>query len=414
MLQIFGINHEKTPLDIRERLSFTPQQLIEALPSLLQQKELNEVVILSTCNRTEIYTNIVDPCVVPLWLLKHKAISNIDLHAFSYMHRHDVALKHLMRVASGLDSMILGEPQILGQLKNAYATAEKQDAVGSGFKQLFPAIFAASKDIRANTSVGAQSVSLAYTIMQLVKRVFKTIENQRVLLIGAGETIGLIATHFHAQQVQSITIANRTIEKSRHFADTLQANVIPMREVPQLLREVDLVVTATASQLPLLGKGMVESAMSARSNRPLLLLDLAVPRDIEPEVAMIPNVMLYNIDDLQAIIATHKQEREMAAREAETILDAHIKAFEKKMRVFQVRHVIAKYREKLDGIRETEHEKALRQLSKGVDPALVLEEFGIQLVNKIMHHPTVKMREAASEDHCIAFQQMKALFADVN
>ncbi|MDP1574820.1 MAG: glutamyl-tRNA reductase [Coxiellaceae bacterium] len=410
MLHIFGINHHTTPLNIRERVSFTPQQLPTALKSLLNDPHIQEAMILSTCNRTEIYTNNIPSSIIPSWLLAEKSISDIDLNVFSYSHHNNDAVMHLMRVACGLNSMIIGEPQVLGQLKEAYFTAENNGAIGTLFKQLFPTVFATSKYVRTNTNIGVHSVSLAYTITQLAKTIFTDLTKQRVLFVGAGETIELIAKHFQSQSIQEMAIANRSIEKSKRIATDVNAHAIPMREIPSALKNTDIVITATASQLPILGKGMIESALFSRKNNPLLLIDLAVPRDIEPEAAGLDNVHLYNIDDLQKIITENIDNRQTAAEEAESIIQSHAELFEKKMRVFQMRHVITQYRDRLEKIREAEYQKALRQLERGIDPHLVIEEFGTQLINKIMHHPTMKIREAAAGDQCIALQQIKAFF----
>lgn len=410
MLQIVGINHHKTPLNIRERISFNAQQLPSALNTLLAQPMIHEAMILSTCNRTEIYTNIAPTCIIYDWLLREKSIHTIDLNSFSYTLKSKEAVTHLMSVASGLDSMIIGEPQILGQLKTAYFTAEKQDAVGDYFKQLFPSIFASSKTVRSQTNIGANPVTLAFTITQLAKTLFNSFENRSILYVGAGETIELIAKHFHGQQMKQAKIANRTIEKSRLLASEIQAEAIPMREIPEALKTMDIVITATASQLPILGKGMIESAMHTREKKPLLLVDLAVPRDIEPEVETIPNVRLYNIDTLQTIIAANKDNRQAAAEDAKKIITEQVELFEKKMRVFQMRHVITQYRDRLEKIQNETYEKALKQLKRGVDPEIVLKAFGAQLISKILHHPTVKIREAAEANQCTALQQIKAFF----
>jgi glutamyl-tRNA reductase len=315
----------------------------------------------------------------------------------------------MMRVASGLDSMILGEPQVLGQIKQAYFSAEKAGAVGTLFKQLFPAVFATSKLIRTTTEIGAHPVSLSYAITQLSKTIFDAPSHCEVLLIGAGETITLIATHLQSIGVKKITIASRTIEKSRCIAAQVKAECIHMSDIPATLKNSDIVITATASQLPIVGKGMIESATKDRK-KPMLLVDLAVPRDIEPQVATLDHVHLYNIDDLQSSIANNLSTRQFAAEQAETIIESHVALFQKKMRVFQMRHVITQYRDQLEKLRETEYKKAVKQLQRGIDPQIVLNEFGQQLINKIMHHPTVKMREAASADQCVALQQIKSFF----
>ncbi|HLD84816.1 MAG TPA: glutamyl-tRNA reductase [Coxiellaceae bacterium] len=409
MLLVYGINHQTTPIHIRERLAFTPTQLSAALKSLIIQPGVSEAVIVSTCNRTEIYTNIIPPETIQQWLIEQKSLLDIDLQNYRYTHHEMNAIKHIMRVASGLDSMILGEPQVLGQIKDAYFAAEKTKTTGALFNQLFPAVFAASKDIRANTDIGIHPVSLVYAITQLSKTIFNDLTHCSVLLIGAGDTISLMATHLRGLCIKKIKIANRTIEKSQVIAESVNAQTIHMRDIPNALKTSDIVIAATTSQLPILGKGMIESAVANKKN-PLLLIDLAVPRDIEPEIATLENVHLYNIDDLQTVIADNLENRQTAAKQAETLIELHAVDFEKKMRVFHVRHVITQYRDSLEKIRESEYEKAAQQLQRGIDPQIVLKEFGHQLINKIMHHPTMKIREAASEDRCAALQQIKAFF----
>lgn len=409
MLFIYGINHQTAPVAIRERLAFSPAQLPSALQSLLEQPGINEAVILSTCNRTEIYTNAISAETIHQWLTAQKSLTGVDLKSYCYTYHHMDAIKHIMRVASGLDSMIVGEPQVLGQLKEAYFMAENVASLKTGFKQLFPAVFTTSKYIRANTDIGTHAVSLAYAITQLSKTILGDLSARSVLLIGAGETIALIATHLQGIGIKKITIANRTIEKSHSIAESVNANAISMQDIPIALKNSDIVISATASQLPILGKGMIESAVNTRKT-PLLLIDLAVPRDIEPEIVTLKNVYLYNIDDLQTIIKDNLNNRYSAAKKAEAIIESHASDFEKKMRVFHMRHVIAQYRDSLEKIHESEYEKAERQLQRGIDPQIVLREFGHQLINKIMHHPTMKMREAASEDQCAALQQIKAFF----
>jgi glutamyl-tRNA reductase len=315
----------------------------------------------------------------------------------------------MMRVACGLDSMIVGEPQVLGQMKQAYALAQSHDTTGELFHQLFPSVFSAAKIIRTETDINAHPVSLAFAIVKLSAEIFERLENCAVLLVGAGETIELIATHLK-DRVKKMVIANRTLEKSQVIANNAQAESICIHAIPDALNEIDIVITATASQLPILGKGLIESTLHNNIHKKLLLIDLAVPRDIEPEVAQLDRAHLYNIDDLQTRIANNIKNRSDAALCAEMMIDDEANQFYRKIRVFHARHVIAEYRNRLDEIRLCEQAKALQLLQQGHDPKTVLDQFGHALINKIMHHPTVKLRESASEDQCEMFQKIKTFF----
>lgn len=407
---VYGINHHNTPIAIREKCAFNETQLEIALQNLISQPAVNEAVILSTCNRTEIYTTTTDIPALQEWFAQQKSLIDFDLSDYCYSHQDENAVRHIMRVASGLDSMVLGEPQVLGQMKQAYQIAQNSGAVGNHLKYLFPAVFEASKHIRTETHIGANPVSIAYAITKLAKNFFDPLSNCSVLLIGAGETIELIATHLHGIGIKKIIIANRTIEKTQHLVATLNVHAIQMQDIPVYIKECDIVISATASQLPILGKGLIESTMKHKKNRSLLLIDLAVPRDIEAEAAKLDRVYLYNIDDLQTIITQNLKNRHEAAKLAETMIDLQASQFMRKMRVFHARHVISEYRQRLEKIRMLEQDKALRQLQYGHDPRAVLEQFGHNLMNKIMHHPTVKLREAASENECDIFQRIKSFF----
>ncbi|MCX7121415.1 MAG: glutamyl-tRNA reductase [Gammaproteobacteria bacterium] len=410
MPSVFGINHHTAPIAIREKLAFDATQLPNALRHLIQHPAVNEAVILSTCNRTEIYTNATDSAVLQEWLAHQKTFSTDNFHHHCYAHHDKEAIRHMMRVASGLDSMVLGESQVLGQMKQAFHIAQSAGTIGNHLKHLFPAVFSTSKQIRTQTDIGAHPVSIAYAITQISKHIYDQLTECRVLLIGAGETIELVATHLHGLGVKKIIVANRTAENTQALVDTLQVQAIKIQDIPVYLKETDIVISATASQLPILGKGMVESALKHRRNRPLLLIDLAVPRDIEPEIAQLDRVYLYNIDDLQSIIARNLKNRTDAAKQAETMIDLQASLFLQKMRVFHARHIITDYRQRLEKIRTDEQNKAMRQLQSGHDPRIVLEQFGRHLINKIMHHPTIKLREAASDEQCDTLQVMKTFF----
>lgn len=409
-LVAYGINHHTTPIAIREKLVFSALQLPAALQDLISQPAINEAVILSTCNRTEIYADTTHITSLQQWFMQQKSFIDFDLTPYCFAHYDVDAVRHIMRVASGLDSMVLGEPQVFGQMKQAYQVAQDTGTAGNHLKHLFPAVFEASKQIRTETNIGANPVSMAYAIAQLSKNIFNTLANCRVLLIGAGETIELVATYLRSAGVHKIVIANRTIEKTQPLVDTLQAHAIRMQDIPTYLKESDIVISATTSQLPIVGKGMIESALKTRKKKPLLLIDLAVPRDIEPEVSTLDHVHLYNIDDLQTIIVHNLKNRSEAAAVAESMIDLQASHFLRKMQVYNARHVIMEYRNRLEKIRVEAQEKARRQLQKGIDPQIVLEQFGNDLMNKVMHHPTVKLREAAAEEKCGAFMQLKKFF----
>lgn len=406
----YGINHRTAPIAIREKLSFTELQLPHALEALVAQENVSEAVILSTCNRTEIYTKGDDITTIQQWLADYKLLPDDQLFHYGYVHRDTDAIKHIMRVASGLDSMVLGEPQVLGQMKQAFHIANRTGTVGGHLKHLFPAVFETSKQVRSQTEIGSHAVSLAYAIVQLAKQTYGDLSACRFLLIGAGETIELVATHLRGIGLSNLCVANRTLEKTQGMVNTLNVQAIRIQDIPSQLKETDIVISATASQLPIIGKGMVETALRYRKEKPMLLIDLAVPRDIEPEVASLPFVHLHNIDDLQAIIAKNLKSRTNAAEQAEAIIDLQTTLFMQKMRIYRASHVIAEYRDRLDKIRISELEKAVMQLQRGQDPKQVLELFSQQLVNKIMHHPTVKLREAASENECEMFQRIKTFF----
>lgn len=403
-----GINHKSATIAIREQLAFDQQQASSALHSLLQRQAANEAVLLSTCNRTEIYAFSHQPERIKEWLFS-QCNSELDLTPFCYEFVNADCVKHLLRVASGLDSMLLGEPQIMGQIKQAYQLACQAGAVGTELKQLFPAIFSASKQIRQNSNLGAHSVSLAYSIIQLSKRIFSQIQQCRVLLLGAGTQMELITTYLIKQGIKHFIIANRHLEKAQKLANTIAAQAIQLSDIPAYLPQVDLVICATSSPLPLIGKGMVERAIKQRRHSPMLMCDLAVPRDIEPEVADLDDIYLYNIDDFQEIIDANQHHRQLAAKQAEMLVDAHTEIFMRKLRIHQSRHVISQFRKQMDLLREKEVKKALQNLQNGQDPKLIISELAHKLTNKILHQPTIKLRHAASEQQLQILQLMQEL-----
>lgn len=391
----YGINHKTAPLDIREQCCFDTKHTALALEQLCKRPAVNEAVILSTCHRTEIYCRTEHKHAVPEWLSAH---FNTDLSAYSYQHEGIDTVRHVMRVASGLDSMVLGEPQILGQLKNAYRLACEVGTTGEQLNQLFPAVFSTSKQVRTQTNIGKNPVSLAYAVTQLAKRIFNHLNACTVLFIGAGEMTELIATHFHHEGIQRAYFANRTLERAEQLALPLSGEALRMADIPTILHDVDIIISATASQLPIIGKGMIETTLKHRKHRPLFMADLAVPRDIEPEVNQLDDVYLYNIDDLKDILSQNRQNRAAAAAEAEAIIELQAQHFIHQLRILNAGDMISRYRQQLLSHRDIALEKAHQQLAQGKDPHAVLCAFARSLTNKCLHQPTLKIREAAYHD----------------
>lgn len=409
-LLAYGINHESAPIAIRERLAFDPKAIPNALKALTKEEAISEAIILSTCNRTEIYANLTNYFSLQNWLQQQKKLSHLDLSSYAYAFHEVDAICHIMRVASGINSMVLGEPQIFGQLKQAYQIATDTDATGQLFNLLFPTVFETSKHIRSNTAICKHPVSLAFAITQLAKKGVGNLSDCNALLIGSGEMIELIATHLHQHDIKQLVIANRTLEKTAQIASNTQAKNVEIRCVPEQLIDADIVVTATRSQLPIIGKGTLETVLKARNNKPLLLFDLAVPRDIEPEAATLDPIQLFNIDHLQEIISENLQNRKQAAQEAEKIITEKAAEFLKQQQLFQARSIITDFRTHLEKMRDNELNKALSQLQNGIDPQIVIEQFGRSLVNKILHQPTVNLREAASTAQHDTLKAAKQLF----
>ena len=409
-LLTYGINHKTAPISIREKWSFNHSQAIEALEHIKKQSAMNEAIILSTCNRTEIYTIEENRPALASWLQLREPAQHQQLQQYAYAYNGLDAIQHAMRVASGLDSMILGEPQIFGQMKQAYQMACDVGTVGHRLQQLFPPIFAASKTIRHNTNISKNSVSLAYVVFQVAKRIFSSLENCCALLIGCGEMIELIATHMNKQKTQKIIMAGRNIEKAQALADPHEGHAIRINDIPQYIKSADIVISATASPLPILGKGMIESTLRQKKHRPMLMIDLAVPRDIEPEVAALKDVYLYNIDDLQNLIKQNLKNRESAAKQAEVMITWQAEHYFKQLRILKSSDMISHYRHQIELLRDQELQKALHAIEQGHDAKVVLRNMARHLCNKIMHQPTAKLRQAAYDNKLDLLLLAKELF----
>jgi glutamyl-tRNA reductase len=404
-----GLNHQTAPLAVRERVVFHVERLSEALAEL-KQKLAREAAILSTCNRTEVYVAGEEPAAIAQWLARYHQFDPDGLRPYLYTLPHEQAVRHAFRVASGLDSMVLGEPQILGQMKEAVRTAESAGTLGTVLHKLFQRSFAVAKEVRSTTQVGAASVSMAAAAVKLAARIFPSLKDQSVLFIGAGEMIELCATHFAAQGPARITVANRTIERAEKLAHRFQGSAMELKALPEHLHEYDIVVSSTASSLPILGKGLVERALRARRRRPMFMVDLAVPRDIEPEAGDLDDVFLYAVDDLAQIVTANVDARRSAVAQAEVIIDSQVSQFMHWMQSRESVPLIRTLRTRADELRREELERAQRMLARGDDPAKVLEALSQGLVNKLMHPPTQALNETAGEERQALARTLARLF----
>lgn len=398
-LLVIGINHKSAPLAVRERVNFAPERIDEALAEALAGARLDEVAILSTCNRTEIFAVAAaeeQGQRVLEWLGDYHRMTFDELRDCSYIYREQQALQHMMQVASGLDSMILGEPQILGQMKSAFAVAAHSGSIGSELGRIFPQVFAVAKRVRTDTAIGENPVSVAYAAVNLTQHIFTDLGRTRALLIGAGETIELVARHLTDKGVRDIVVANRTLGRARELAEKFRAEAVLLSEIPEQLAKADIVISSTASQLPILGKGAVEHALRLRKHKPILMLDLAVPRDIEEQVGELDDIYLYTVDDLKEIVDESRKSRESEARKADQIIAAGVDEFYQQLRSLNAVSTVKALRTKAEMLRDAEVEKALRALARGEEPESVLQGLARNLTNKLLHSPSSQMRRASA------------------
>lgn len=408
-----GINHKTASVDVRERVAFTPEQMVEALRQLCRETLSREAAILSTCNRSELYLEMEQPLPdnVLAWLAHYHHLSLDELRACAYIHEDDEAVQHMMRVASGLDSMILGEPQILGQMKSAYAVAREAGTVGPLLGRLFQATFNTAKSVRTDTAIGENPVSVAFAAVSLAKQIFSDLNRSQALLIGAGETITLVARHLYEQGVKRIVVANRTLERANHLAEQFGAHTILLADIPEELPNSDIVISSTASQLPILGKGAVERALKQRKHKPMFMVDIAVPRDIEPEVSELDDVYLYTVDDLHEVITENLKSRQGAAQAAEKLVLAGVDEFMHRLRELAAVDVLRAYRQQAEQMRDDELARAQRQLANGVAPDQVLAALARSLTNKLLHAPSVQLKKLSAEGRIDALALAQELFA---
>ena len=392
-----GINHRTAPLPVREQVAFHAEELRRALSDLMSSGHVHEAAILSTCNRTELYCQADTPQIAIDWLADYRRVPAHVIEPYLYAHPDREAVRHAFRVASGLDSMVLGEPQILGQMKDAVRIAKEVGTLGATLNKLFQNSFAVAKDVRSTTAIGANIVSMAAASVRLAERIFESVADQRVLFIGAGEMVELCAAHFAAKKPKEIVIANRTVDRGRALADRFGAAAIRLEDVGERLAEFDIVVSCTASQLPIIGLGLVERAIKTRRHRPMFMVDLALPRDVEMEVCELDDVFLYTVDDLAQVVESGIESRQSAVNEAETIVAARVDSFLLWLQTRESVPVIRSLRDSAERARRHEMEHALKLLAKGEDPAAVLDQLSYRLTNKLMHAPTQTLSQAEGD-----------------
>jgi glutamyl-tRNA reductase len=413
-LLTLGINHQTAPVEIREKVTFAPEQMDQALQQAATLKDVNEAVIVSTCNRTELYCEVGEGYQdsIQQWLSEYHRLDNGVLTPYLYQYRDQDAARHLFRVASGLDSLVLGEPQILGQLKSAYEIANQNHSVKTVLGRLFQHGFTVAKKVRTDTEIGSNPVSVAFAAVSLSKQIFGDLSILNALMIGAGETIELAARHLKGQGIGSIVIANRTLERAENLAQELGAKAVTIGQIPEQLAHADIVISSTASQLPILGKGATEAALKKRKHRPIFMVDLAVPRDIEPQVGELDDVYLYTVDDLKEVIDENRRSREEAANEAMDIIQVEVQHFSHWIKTHQSADEIRLLRNQAENVRQECLKKARQMLENREDPGKVLESLATNLTNKLMHGPTVQMRKALKEDDAELIQLLHSLIKD--
>ena len=399
-LYTLGLNHTSAPVSVREKMAFSTEQMGQALQELIRIVGVEEAAILSTCNRTEVYCNLEDLKVddrVVQWLGGFHHFAHQDFKPFLYRYQDRSAVRHALRVACGLDSMIVGEPQILGQLKLAYQSANQAGTLGRFLSRLFQYAFATAKEVRTDTAIGASPVSVAFAAVNLAKQIFADLSGESALLIGAGETVELVARHLAGNSIGKLVIANRSVARAQALAGQFNGHGIGLPEISDVLPQCDIVVSSTASPLPILGKGLVERALKIRKHRPIFMVDIAVPRDIEPEVGELDDVYLYTVDDLHEVIQDNLESRREAAVQADEIIQVKVEDFMAWLRSQDAVSSICSFRDLAERQRLQTLAKAKQMLKQGKPAEEVLEFLAHTLTNKLTHGPTAALNQAGRE-----------------
>ena len=411
-LLAFGLNHTTAPLEVREKVTFDEGMLSDALTELTGETGIDEAAILSTCNRTEIYCHLNDADKEwPInWFSGYHGCRKNELHNYIYSHPDAGAVKHVLRVASGLDSMVVGEPQVLGQLKRAYQTAKQAGSIGKMLNRLFQHSFKVAKDVRSNTMIGNHPVSVAYAAVSLGRQIFGDLARHTALLVGAGETIELAAKHLHDSGLHKMIVANRTLERAQKLAQQYSAYAITLGEIPRHLDEADIIICSTASRQPLLRKDMIEAAVLQRRHKPVFILDIAVPRDVEPEVGELEDVYLYSVDDLKSIIDENIKSRREAVRQAEQIIDSEVAQFMDWVNSQDAVATIRALRNQAQRVRTDVLEAALQKLRLGAAPEDLLREVTWTLTNKLIHPPSARLNKLGASQKEDILQTVRDLY----
>lgn len=392
-----GLNHLTAPVTLREQVAFAPEATPAALAELRGEAGVEEALILSTCNRTELVCSVSDGAEAHPrdWLYRHHRLTPGRLDEFLYRHDEDAAVRHLFRVATGLDSMVLGEPQILGQVKDAWQAARDAHTLGTPLDRLLQQTFEVAKRVRTDTRIGAHTVSVAFTAVRLAGQVFADLAEASVLLIGAGDTIELAARHLVERHVRRLIVANRTLEHAQELASRHGGYAVSIADLALHLADADVVISSTAAREPVLTRAMVETALDKRRRKPMFMVDIAVPRDIEPSVGALQDVFLYGIDDLRQVIDEHRRSRESAAREAEAIIDLQVERYMAWRRALTLRNPALALRESAETQRDEMLRRARSMLARGRSADEVLAWLARGLTNKLLHAPSANLREAA-------------------
>lgn len=407
----FGVNHTTASVDIREKLSFPESQIPQALQSLKKDAHIQEAVILSTCNRTELYCNVRDDNKYVIdWFGEYHSMSRDKLTPLLYQHPSTSAVRHLLRVASGLDSLVLGEPQILGQIKKAYKIAQENGTSGKLLGKLFQHSFNVAKQVRTDTAIGSSPVSVAFAAVRLAQQIFGDLKPHTALLIGAGETIELAARHLHASQLGRMIIANRTLERARHLALQFGGYAITLPELSEHLAEADVVISSTGSPDYILHAPQIKEALKTRKRRPIFMVDIAVPRDIDPAISKIDDVYLYTVDDLQGVIEENRRSRAEAAKQAEEIIDTQVDHFVSWMQSLGSVETIRAIKTNAEIIQNQVLEKAQHMLKNGKSPDETLKFLANRLTNTLLHEPLVQLRQAGSNNDIEFISTARQLF----
>jgi glutamyl-tRNA reductase len=412
-LTILGINHRTAPVEVRGQVAFPPDQLPNALQEITGLDDVREAAILSTCNRTEVYyasqSDTLDP--VTDWLCTFHGLRKDTLLPHLYSFEGAAAVRHMLRVAAGLDSMILGEPQILGQMKNSFQEASRAGSLDTLVSRLFQHTFSVAKQIRTDTAIGASPVSVAFAAVSLARQIFGNLEEQTTLLIGAGETIELAARHLDEHGIGKMVIANRTLERAQQLAIQFNGYGIALEQIPAHLAEADIIISSTGSPNFILDQAMVRDALRGRKHRPVFMVDIAVPGDIDPEVAGLNDVYHYTVDDLQQVIDENMKSRREAAEQAEDIIEVQTGHFMDWLKSLDAVPAIRAYRDHASAIGDAEVEKARQQLASGADPHQVLESLARNIINKLAHDPSVNLRQAVEQGQTSLLETVRTLFS---